>query len=82
MVPGSSGLNDFRAFRDVALSGQPTPAIVSVVALPTAFARLTQVAPQLATDSLIPPDILIDRLMAHATLHQFETTDNPDNLLR
>jgi hypothetical protein len=65
----------------MAFSGQSTPAIVSVVALSTAFARLTEVTPQLATGRIIAPDILVDRLVAHAPFHELESADVLDDLL-
>ena len=58
MLTRSTGLNGFWSLRDVTLTGQPTPAIVLVVAFPALFARLAQVAPQLAASGLIPAQVM------------------------
>ena len=39
-------------------------------------------APQLAASCLITPDVLINRLVAHAALHEFEAANDADNLFR
>lgn len=82
MVPGTLSLYDLRAFGDVSFPGQSTPAIVCVVALPTPFTRLPQMAPQLTTHRLIPPDVLVDGLVTHAPFHQSESANDPDDLFR
>ena len=97
VFPGAPGFHDLRSFRNVPFAGQSTTAVVGAVALAPpaiscarykgavalapAFACLAQVPPQPATHRFIAPDVLIDRLVAQAALHQSKAPDVSDDLL-
>ena len=82
MLPGTPGFDDLRALGDVALAGEPAAAVVGVVTLSPALTGLAQMTPQLPTQGLVSPDILVNRLVADAPLHQSEATDMADDLFR
>ncbi len=76
----AAGFYCFRPLRNVALVSQPAPAVIGFVALSTDLWRLTKVCPQVASFSLVTPDIQVDCFMGEARL--FQTMKITSNLLR